>query len=77
MGRPINNIRKANLRVKTNREGYNQNRMFGIFHDAGYKGLYGGLGGDAIKQLAKGVPEKEQLMDRMVDITDSLPINSA
>ena len=23
--------------------------MFGIFHDAGYKGLYGGLGVDAIK----------------------------
>ena len=23
--------------------------MFGVFHDAGYKGLYGGLGGDQIK----------------------------
>jgi DNA-damage-inducible protein D len=41
-----------------------QNRMFGIFHDAGYKGLYGGLGVDAIKDR-KGIPEKEQLMDRM------------
>ena len=25
-----------------------QSRMFGIFHDAGYKGLYGGLGTEAI-----------------------------
>src|SRR3972149_2711016 len=32
-----------------------QNRMFGIFHDAGYKGLYGGLGNDQIK-ARKGVP---------------------
>jgi DNA-damage-inducible protein D len=41
-----------------------QNRMFGIFHDAGYKGLYGGLGNEAIKRR-KGIPAKEQLMDRM------------
>ncbi len=26
-----------------------QNKMFGVFHDAGYRGLYGGLGVDAIK----------------------------
>jgi DNA-damage-inducible protein D len=41
-----------------------QDKMFGIFHDAGYKGLYGGLGSDAIK-ARKGIPQKEQLMDRM------------
>lgn len=41
-----------------------QNAMFGIFHDAGYKGLYGGIGVDAIK-ARKGIPPKEQLMDRM------------
>lgn len=41
-----------------------QSRMFGIFHDAGYKGLYGGLGSEAIKS-SKGIPPKEQLMDRM------------
>jgi DNA-damage-inducible protein D len=41
-----------------------QSRMFGIFHDAGYKGLYGGLGNEAIKDK-KGIPAKEQLMDRM------------
>jgi DNA-damage-inducible protein D len=41
-----------------------QSKMFGIFHDAGYKGLYGGLGVDAIK-ARKGIGCKEQLMDRM------------
>ncbi len=41
-----------------------QNKMFGIFHDAGYKGLYGGLGGEAIK-ARKNIPAKQQLMDRM------------
>lgn len=41
-----------------------QNKMFGIFHDAGYKGLYGGLGRDEIK-ARKSIPEKENLMDRM------------
>jgi len=29
-----------------------QNAMFGVFHDAGYKGLYGGLGSEAIKANA-------------------------
>jgi DNA-damage-inducible protein D len=41
-----------------------ENRMFGVFHDAGYKGLYGGLGNEAIK-ARKGIAAKEQLMDRM------------
>ncbi|GHU34484.1 DNA damage-inducible protein D [Betaproteobacteria bacterium] len=41
-----------------------QNRMFGVFHDAGYKGLYGGLGRDAIK-ARKAIPEKDNLLDRM------------
>jgi DNA-damage-inducible protein D len=41
-----------------------QDKMFGIFHDAGYKGLYGGLGVDAIK-ARKGIGPKEQIMDRM------------
>ena len=41
-----------------------QSTMFGVFHDAGYKGLYGGLGRDAIK-TKKGIPEKDNLMDRM------------
>lgn len=41
-----------------------QDKMFGVFHDAGYKGLYGGLGVDAIK-VRKGISPKENLMDRM------------
>ena len=41
-----------------------QSKMFGIFHDAGYKGLYGGLGGAAIKSR-KAIPEKDSLLDRM------------
>jgi DNA-damage-inducible protein D len=41
-----------------------QNQMFGVFHDAGYKGLYGGLSRDEIK-LRKHIPEKDNLMDRM------------
>ena len=39
-------------------------RMFGVFHDVGYKGMYGGLGRDAIKKQ-KRIPEKENLLDRM------------
>ncbi len=46
------------------REAGVQDKMFGIFHDAGYKGLYGGLGAEAIK-YRKGIDQKEQLMDRM------------
>ncbi len=46
------------------REAGVQDRMFGIFHDAGYKGLYNGLGNAAIKQR-KGIPKKENLLDRM------------
>lgn len=38
--------------------------MFGIFHDAGYKGLYAGLGVEDIKQK-KRVPKTDNLMDRM------------
>lgn len=41
-----------------------QDKMFGMFHDAGYKGLYGGMGVDAIK-ARKGILPKENLMDRM------------
>jgi DNA-damage-inducible protein D len=41
-----------------------QDRMFGVFHDAGYKGLYGGRGVDAIRSH-KDIPQHESLMDRM------------
>lgn len=46
------------------RESGVHDKMFGVFHDAGYKGMYGGMGRDAIKQF-KRIPEKENLMDRM------------
>ena len=46
------------------REAGVQDKMFGMLHDAGYKGLYGGLGVDAIK-ARKGIAPKEQLMDLM------------
>lgn len=48
----------------TAREAGVQDRMFGVFHDAGYKGLYDGLGVEAIKKR-KGIPKKDNLMDRM------------
>ena len=41
-----------------------QSKMFGVFHDAGYKGLYGGLNSQEIKNR-KQIPHQEQLMDRM------------
>ncbi|MGH2516502.1 MAG: DNA damage-inducible protein D, partial [Ktedonobacterales bacterium] len=41
-----------------------RSRMFGVFHDAGYKGLYGGLGVQDIKER-KGIGAKEDVLDRM------------
>lgn len=38
--------------------------MFGVFHDAGYKGLYGGLGSEDIK-ARKHIAARENLLDRM------------
>jgi len=40
------------------------NTMFGVFHDAGYKGLYGGLGNDDIK-ARKRIAASDNLLDRM------------
>jgi len=39
-------------------------RRFGVFHDAGYKGLYDGRGVDQIK-ARKGIEAGDNLMDRM------------
>ncbi|MEO8165084.1 MAG: hypothetical protein ABI619_06765 [Betaproteobacteria bacterium] len=38
--------------------------LFGVFHDAVYKGIYDGLGRDAIR-ARKRIEPREQLMDRM------------
>lgn len=35
---------------------------YGLFHDAGYRGLYGGLGRKEIKRK-KSIPESEELLD--------------
>lgn len=39
-------------------------RNFGLFENAGYRGLYGGLGVDEIKSQ-KGIAPKEDILDRM------------
>jgi len=46
------------------REAGVQNQMFGVFHDAGYKGLYGGLGRKKIQQIKK-IPDSGNIMDRI------------
>src|SRR5512136_495637 len=46
------------------REAGVQSEMFGVFHDAGYKGLYGGLGSEQIK-AHKQIAPSENLLDRM------------
>jgi DNA-damage-inducible protein D len=38
-------------------------QQYGLFQDAGYRGLYGGLGLSAIK-ARKGISQKEDLLDR-------------
>ena len=42
-------------------------RSFGLFHRAGYEGLYGGLGPAEIKKL-KGIQAKDDLLDRMGNV---------
>ncbi len=41
-----------------------RNNMFGVFHDAGFRTLYGGQGQAEIKKLKK-IPEGEELLDCM------------
>ena len=56
-------VRDANKRLSgAAKEAGVSSRMFGIFHDAGYKGLYGGLGSKDIKRK-KGIGEKDDLLD--------------
>lgn len=40
------------------------NKMFGVFHDAGLKALYGGLGQRELRRK-KGLPDKDALADYM------------
>lgn len=56
-------VRDANRRLSgAAKDAGVRSRMFGIFHDEGYKGLYGGLGVKAIK-TRKGIGEKDDLLD--------------
>lgn len=38
--------------------------MFGVFHDAGYRGLYGGVGVRDLKDM-RGLDQKDDLLDHM------------
>ena len=52
-----------------------QSKMFGVFHDAGYKGLYGDLGREFIKQR-KCIPEKDNLIGMGVLVVGKQKANS-
>jgi len=54
-------VRDSNKKLGTAAKNANVQR-YGIFHDAGYKKLYGGLGVKKIK-ARKGIPEKDDLLD--------------
>jgi DNA-damage-inducible protein D len=56
-------VRDANKRLSgAAKDAGVASRMFGVFHDAGYTGLYGGLGSKDIKRK-KGIGEKDDLLD--------------
>lgn len=53
-----------------------QSRMFGVFHDAGYRGLYGGLGRDAIKQRKPDSRERFAHRSYELDGTGREPVSA-
>ena len=58
-----NRVKDANKKLGgAAKEAGVRSRMFGVFHDAGYKGLYGGLGVEDIKKK-KHIPESDDLLD--------------
>ena len=58
-----NRVKDANKKLSgAAKEAGVRSQMFGVFHDAGYKGLYGGLGLAAIK-AQKGLGDKDDLLD--------------
>ena len=58
-----NRVKDANKKLSgAAQEAGVRSEKFGIFHDAGYKGLYGGLGMKDIKKT-KGISEKDDLLD--------------
>jgi len=58
-----NRVKDANKKLSSAAQDAGvRSSMFGIFHDAGYKGLYGELGLKEIK-AKKGIGEKDDLLD--------------
>ena len=49
-----------------------QSKMFGVFHDAGYKGLYGGLSGAAIKRIGGTLPEQVPPAEHIKEVAKRL-----
>jgi DNA-damage-inducible protein D len=56
-----NRVKDANRNLNKAAAEANVQR-YAVFHDAGYKGLYGGIGKAEIKRQ-KGIPEKEEFLD--------------
>jgi DNA-damage-inducible protein D len=58
-----NRVKEANRKLGgAAKEAGVTSKMFGVFHDAGYKGLYGGLGVEDIKRK-KRISESDELLD--------------
>jgi DNA-damage-inducible protein D len=58
-----NRVKDANRKLSgAARDAGVTNKMFGVFHDAGYQGLYGGLGAEEIKRK-KRIAEGDELLD--------------
>lgn len=58
-----NRVKDANKKLGgAAKEAGVRSAMFGVFQDAGYKGLYGGHGVRGLKQM-KGIPDNEDLLD--------------
>lgn len=58
-----NRVKDANKKLGgAAKEAGVRSEMFGVFQDAGYKGLYGGHGVRDLKQI-KGIPNNEDLLD--------------
>jgi len=56
-------VRDANKRLSgAAKDAGVRSQMFGLFHDAGYKGLYGGIGAKDIRRM-KGIGENDDLLD--------------
>jgi DNA-damage-inducible protein D len=70
-------VRAANRRLSgAAKDAGVRNKMFGVFHDEGYKGLYAGLGVKAIK-ARKGIQEKRTISWTVSGLPNWQPMNFA